>query len=196
MNGPIDDQSYAQLSVMIELVGYKIPYMPESRHRSKFRSTCKSAGAVVTVLLVAIWIGSGWWRCAFYALPTLSTYVDNGKLTMTWKQPWTFKPERVTWSVVERSAYRFDWSFHLWQHTYANGVRQTWVDIPLWSIVLLVGLPTATIWYRDWPRRPAGLCRKCRYDLRGTDHKVCPECGTPIFTSQRRRQRDQHRPGA
>ena len=35
--------------------------------------------------------------------------------------------------------------------------------------------------YSFWSRRPEGrLCPKCAYDLRGADHFVCPECGTPV----------------
>ena len=29
-------------------------------------------------------------------------------------------------------------------------------------------------------RRRHSLCVKCAYDLRGTDHEVCPECGEEI----------------
>ena len=30
----------------------------------------------------------------------------------------------------------------------------------------------------DRCRIPIGVCRKCRYDLRGSEGLVCPECGT------------------
>ena len=29
-------------------------------------------------------------------------------------------------------------------------------------------------------RRRRGHCIKCGYDLRGTEHEVCPECGSPL----------------
>ena len=29
-------------------------------------------------------------------------------------------------------------------------------------------------------RRKRGLCMKCKYDLRGTELEVCPECGISI----------------
>ncbi len=31
----------------------------------------------------------------------------------------------------------------------------------------------------DYRRIPFGFCRNCRYDLRGSDSAVCPECGMP-----------------
>ncbi|MEE9129212.1 MAG: hypothetical protein V3T84_04275 [Phycisphaerales bacterium] len=39
---------------------------------------------------------------------------------------------------------------------------------------LLVGGPREV---RRWLRKRRGLCIKCGYDLRGTEHEVCPECG-------------------
>lgn len=42
---------------------------------------------------------------------------------------------------------------------------------------------TITSWLicrlQDRRRIPFGFCRECRYDLRGSDSAVCPECGTP-----------------
>ena len=33
--------------------------------------------------------------------------------------------------------------------------------------------------WRYQGRIERGLCPKCKYDLRGTDHESCPECGIP-----------------
>ncbi|MCH8823743.1 MAG: hypothetical protein IH984_09580 [Planctomycetes bacterium] len=49
-------------------------------------------------------------------------------------------------------------------------------------------LYAATLWLllvapwqlRRTIRRKRGLCIQCGYDLRGTDHIVCPECGTKL----------------
>jgi len=57
-----------------------------------------------------------------------------------------------------------------------GGVTQTEVLIPIWVLVVLVATPTLWLWRCDRRRQP-GLCLKCGYDLRGADHKVCPECG-------------------
>ena len=54
----------------------------------------------------------------------------------------------------------------------------TWsyATVPLWLPLLLIAAPTAWLWYTD--RRPKPWqCPKCRYDLRGLDGAVCPECG-------------------
>ncbi|MCH7792248.1 MAG: hypothetical protein IIC49_06335 [Planctomycetes bacterium] len=54
-----------------------------------------------------------------------------------------------------------------------------WTAIPLWLPLLLIAAPTAWLWYTDRRAKP-WQCPKCRYDLRGLDGGVCPECGTPI----------------
>src|SRR5204863_9181926 len=33
---------------------------------------------------------------------------------------------------------------------------------------------------RRWRRIKRNHCVKCNYDLRGTTHQRCPECGTPV----------------
>ena len=35
-------------------------------------------------------------------------------------------------------------------------------------------------------RRVAESCRKCRFDLRGADHRTCPECGTSLAAANSR----------
>jgi hypothetical protein len=51
--------------------------------------------------------------------------------------------------------------------------------IPLWLPLLLVAVPTALLWWREW-RVPPGRCSRCRYDLTGNESGVCPECGTAV----------------
>ena len=51
--------------------------------------------------------------------------------------------------------------------------------IPVWILVVIVGLPTVILWWRD--RRPKeGCCKTCKYDLTGNISGICPECGTAI----------------
>ena len=55
-------------------------------------------------------------------------------------------------------------------------LRPIWTGFALNTILyaVLLRLPFAL---RRLIRRRRGLCVKCAYDLRGTDHKACPECG-------------------
>ena len=55
----------------------------------------------------------------------------------------------------------------------------TWsyATVPLWIPLLLIAIPTAWLWYTDRRAKP-WQCATCRYDLRGLDAGVCPECGT------------------
>lgn len=43
--------------------------------------------------------------------------------------------------------------------------------------VFLLLLTLGPLSFRNIIRRKRGLCIKCAYDLRGTEHNVCPECG-------------------
>ena len=47
---------------------------------------------------------------------------------------------------------------------------------------LLIALPTVSLWYTDRRAKP-WQCPKCRYDLRGLDGGVCPECGHELKPS-------------
>ena len=47
--------------------------------------------------------------------------------------------------------------------------------VPLWWLLVVVGVPTGVLWRRDRRPRP-GHCR-CGYDLTGNKSGQCPECG-------------------
>ncbi len=51
------------------------------------------------------------------------------------------------------------------------------IRVPLWIPVVLLGAPTAWLWWRDRRRVPAGCCAACGYDLTGNVSGRCPECG-------------------
>lgn len=46
---------------------------------------------------------------------------------------------------------------------------------------LLLGLIYMATFVRRRYRVRAGLCVACGYDLRGTDHAACPECGNEVM---------------
>lgn len=52
------------------------------------------------------------------------------------------------------------------------------LQLPLWSLLLAIGVPTILLWKRPrlFRRRP-GHCVSCGYDLSGNISGVCPECG-------------------
>jgi len=62
----------------------------------------------------------------------------------------------------------------------AKGLIRIGVNIPLWLPFLLVLIPTAYLWYREWRTIPLGHCQKCGYDLTGNESGRCPECGPQL----------------
>jgi hypothetical protein len=61
------------------------------------------------------------------------------------------------------------------------------VGIPFWLPLLFTIVPP--LWWllgkaQKLGRRRDGLCRECGYDLRASRER-CPECGTPITTTER-----------
>ena len=60
---------------------------------------------------------------------------------------------------------------------------QWYLFITFWLPTLLFSLPLAISAYlraRRRRRSKQGLCIRCGYDLSGTDHTLCPECGTEV----------------
>ncbi|MBU0719270.1 MAG: hypothetical protein KJ749_13560 [Planctomycetes bacterium] len=51
--------------------------------------------------------------------------------------------------------------------------------VPIWLVLVLVGVPTAILWWRD-RRPPPGFCQSCGYDLTGNVSGICSECGTRL----------------
>lgn len=53
------------------------------------------------------------------------------------------------------------------------------VNIPIWSLMFGVLIPTALLWWLDGLKPIPGFC-KCGYDLKGNISGVCPECGERV----------------
>ena len=78
----------------------------------------------------------------------------------------------IHWHFRVRNPYRIDWG---WKWHSTQSLR--FLAIPLWFPLLLIAAPTAWLWRTDRRAKP-WQCAKCRYDLRGLEGGVCPECGS------------------
>ena len=142
----------------------------------RIRKTVKWGGAVVTVLLVVVWIGSGW-LCGFVAPSSRAlTGVDRGRLGLAWFDASSEYPV----NLAEANRFSHGLSIRLgWYSERLPDATLTW--IPLWPLLLIAMLSTLTAWRLDTlARRRArlNLCPKCDYDRTGlAAGAVCPECG-------------------
>ena len=67
-----------------------------------------------------------------------------------------------------------------WRSWSSLGRPNRHLFVPMWLPLLLVGVPTALLWWRDRRRFPPGYCQHCGYNLTGNVSGRCPECGTTI----------------
>jgi hypothetical protein len=136
----------------------------------------KWSGTVLTVLLLVLWVGSAWWLAGFELSPMGGLQVSAGKVGIGWRESLSITPVSSIWWTPGRHSRPFEWWLAGERRTFQRGVAVTAVEIPIWMLVVLFGIPTLWLWRRDRRGQP-GLCIKCGYDLRGADHRVCPECG-------------------
>jgi hypothetical protein len=138
----------------------------------RIRKTIKWGGAAVTVLLLVVWIGSGWFYsiraariaigCAHGSLVVAPN--GDGRSMPTWWWGWHF--------------YRIPAGFDLW---FSYKGEYDW-SVPLWVLIAPLGASTALAWRADArahnARARLNLCPKCNYDRAGIAADAnCPECG-------------------
>ena len=66
--------------------------------------------------------------------------------------------------------------------------RPSWSSVTYHRVPRLWKVATASavlpsVWLFVWglgPRKPAGCCARCSYDLTGNTSGICPECGVPV----------------
>ncbi len=134
---------------------------------------------MVSVLLVVVWIGSGWFVGAWSRPFGLTAILFRGQILVQWSSdtpvtPWFGKFTAAYYPSAIRPW--FDWKSTPGDWSLAT---PTWLPA---SISLLI---TATAWRLDTlacRRANKHLCPKCNYTLTGLPpNSPCPECGTPPF---------------
>ncbi len=135
----------------------------------------KWGGAGLTVLLVVVWIGSGWLEIGWSNQYSLEMYVSSGIVGGIYDPS---APPSFSSGVFSGGAHEpsLNWRF-------GSGVfnKGRFMAIPLWPAVLLSLLATAAAWRADAKylrRARVGSCAACGYDRAGlAAGAVCPECG-------------------
>ena len=154
----------------------------------RIRKTVKWGGAAVTVLLLVVWIGSGWYLVSF----THGDYwvkVSSGCATLTHETRPLFggqngwHAESVVSPPPGYPGYqRWYWKPAYWRTYYP---WETSWSVSLWAPSLAAGFFASIAWAaeilaRRRARRWVHLCSNCRYDRTGlAAGAVCPECGRP-----------------
>ncbi len=141
----------------------------------RIRKTIKWGGAVVTVLLVVAWVGSGF-RYLGYGTPSgYGVELSYGWMWISHELP---RPQRIGLYFIDpKRVHYYGWWFDRYN------VKGEWgIAIPMWLLCMSLSFPTGVAWRLDTlaPRRRArlNLCPKCNYDRTGLAMgAVCPECG-------------------
>ena len=145
--------------------------------RKRLRSTCKWGGTAATVLLLVVWVGSGWWRAIVFVEPNGWVEITTGRLELCWPRQLSVLSWNDTWTDLDRHGFEINWAFEFESGITASSIEYRFIGVPLWLFVFMAGFPPECLWYRDRRRQP-GLCLKCGYDLRGNTSGVCPDCGS------------------
>lgn len=156
--------------------------------RKAARKTGKWGGAVLTLLLLVVWIGSGWWYGEVEWLAPfhwMRLGASEGSLFLSFGS-WdsglshstlSFEPRANNWNGWRDLIGRWD--------TFRTLVPYGWsVACPIWVVMGIVFASTSLVWRTDvraMRRAREGLCAACGYDLVGlagtAAGAVCPECG-------------------
>ena len=144
------------------------------------RRRVKWAGLVLCVLVLGVYVASAWYAARGWVVnePKLAVYmgIGRGRLAFAVINSRT-SPDR---GIPLLSPFRLGPldrpSIDLWPDFGSRPTVWSYAYVPLWFPLLLIAAPTAWLWHIDRRGKP-WQCAKCRYDLRGLDGGVCPECG-------------------
>lgn len=141
----------------------------------RIRRTTKWIGAVVSVVLVVVWIGSRWYRGTWCGQHGHVVAIWGGRL--------------YAWLPLAPSGWREPPGWHVasapsalgWTYEGGGWARERWIAVPIWPVALSAAIMSLAAWRLDALARRCervGACPKCRYDRAGlAPDAVCPECG-------------------
>ena len=146
------------------------------RQRSRLRRTMKWVGLVLCVLTVtAFGVGLRWG--IFLETPHGGLGLGAGCLAII-----VGADLGSEWGITDLG--EITWHAITWWPGRRGSVYPL-VVVPLWLPLLVFGLATAVLWWRD-RRLPPGHCQTCAYDLTGNESGRCPECGCDVVPSKSR----------
>ena len=160
-----------------------------TRRRVKWVATIVAVLTLITVV-ISMWMPTKIETQAVDQTGTVRSYFDvalaKGRITASWSaftgrnlRDGPIPHEHSLWLYHRDAPFRDAPAFYFgWDDgpsfLYPKGSGH--VVLPAWPIPFLLALVTAYLWFTDRRAKP-WQCAKCRYDLRGLDGGVCPECG-------------------
>ncbi len=145
----------------------------------KLRKTIKWGGAAVTVLLMVVWIGSGWYYRTWNPGRGYLLVVGGGCFGVT-KLPvalWGLTSVHLRFGNGTHPFYMEWW----YRYSEATPAAEWQLLVPAWMLVVPSMMLSVSAWRLDTLARRArlNLCPKCNYDRAGlAKDAVCPECGS------------------
>ncbi len=153
----------------------------------RIRKTVKWGGAVVSALLVVVWVASGWLDVRWEDPEGHRVSVHGGEFWIARGYP---RYHQLPWSGKGISMRTHAWSLYPQRPLDWAGPRTSKVDwmfsCALWFPASIALLAALTAWHLDTlarRRTRIGLCPKCSYNRTGLPPaSVCPECGAAAPT--------------
>lgn len=158
--------------------------------KSVWRKRAKITGLVLCVLMLALWVFSvmfgayyvpprGQWSISMINMGSGQIFFIAGRVPDAGPSRWACFRMYPGWKDLLAKMPWTEFAYTFLGFRLPGKVRKPFggVRIPVWLLVVAVGLPTAFLWWRDRRREP-GHCQECDYDLTGNESGVCSECGT------------------
>ena len=161
----------------------------------RIRKTIKWGCAAVTVLLVVVWIGSGWGYASWSSPRGDHAAVFGGmaRVRFVLDEQVVRNPPPLAPGEDRRRQWigpaGWDWRFRFdgtprhesrFEFRAIDGFEL--VDVPIWPLPVCTGAMWLWAWRRDLVtryRNSVKHCPKCNYDRTGlASGAVCPECGS------------------